>query len=218
MSTYEQQYEAVINSDLNLANFKRQERYRRNDVIWFFSSKDDNWELSNMAGGMPIFFDNQRFHSTEQLYQACKYEANVICTPEDKKDDPLYIKNIRERVLASKNARGAKMTQKCGVKAGMVRDDWEDGDFEIRIHSMLWVLELKLYYNRLNFGKLLQETGNMQIVEVSKKDKFWGCVYENSSGCLEGYNVLGKLLMSVRDSIAEIKSGDFSYPDGFLLR
>ena len=215
MSTYDQQYEAVVNSNIDLQYLRKVETYNKNDVYWFFSSKDKNWELSNMAGGMPIFFENHRFHSSEQLYQASKYQSDVLCTPEDKIETPGYIKNVRERILASKAARGSKMTQKCAVKAGLVREDWDDSDFEIRIHSMLWVLELKLFHNRLTFAQVLQNTASMDIVEVSRKDSFWGCFQKD--GVLQGCNVLGKLLMQVRHNSGEIKRGNFSYPFGFLL-
>ena len=58
------------------------------------------------------------------------------------------------------------MTQKCAVKAGLVRSDWDDPDYEVRIYSMLWVLELKLHHNRFtlsdtpSFGEVLMATGN----------------------------------------------------------
>ena len=114
------------------------------------------------------------------------------------------------------------MTQKCAVKAGLVREDWKDERFEVRIHSMLWVLELKLwasfgdFKNDLNFGKVLKSTGNLPIVEKSSDDVFWGA--KEDGGALVGSNVLGKLLTLLRDEIYEkVRNRQFTYPEGFLL-
>ena len=81
---------------------------------------------------------------------------------------------------------------------------------------MLWVLELKHYYNPFTFGKALKETDNNPIVEVSKKDFFWGCK-DTGEGALEGQNVLGKLLEILRDRYNETRTEKILYPDGFLL-
>ena len=81
---------------------------------------------------------------------------------------------------------------------------------------MLWVLELKLYWNQSTFGEKLMATGNLPIVEISTKDDFWGCK-EVSAGCLVGLNVLGKLLMDVRSRMDMVKRGQFTYPNGWLL-
>jgi predicted NAD-dependent protein-ADP-ribosyltransferase YbiA (DUF1768 family) len=56
---------------------------------------------------------------------------------------------VQQRILDSKCAREAKMTQKCAVAAGLVRSDWE----KIKVDCMLWVLELKLKWNPDTFGK-----------------------------------------------------------------
>ena len=108
------------------------------------------------------------------------------------------------------------MTQKCAVTAGLVRPDWDDPNNEVRIQAMLWVVELKLYWNPLTFGRVLQETGTQPIVEVSKKDAFWGCKVD-AGGILVGVNALGKILERVRLRSAEIKAGKFSFPAGFIL-
>lgn len=107
------------------------------------------------------------------------------------------------------------MTQKCAVAAGLVRNDWEDQGLEIRIHSMLWVLELKRRHNPLTFGRELASTGTKSIVEVSSKDDSWGC--KDMNGTLVGKNVLDKLLMLLRERAERVKQNEFSYPAGFLL-
>ena len=192
--------------------------YRRTETAWFHTKDDPRWELSNMAGGMPIFWPPERkpanrWNSSEQLYQASKYGTEVLCRPPDAgaEVDPC----VRNRIRAQSAARGAKMTQKCAVKAGLVRAGWGPPE-EIRLKAMLWVLELKLFWNRPTFGRVLEDTGDRPIVEISSKDPFWGCL-EQPDGTLEGENHLGRLLMDVRARLPAILRRGFTFPDGFLL-
>lgn len=107
------------------------------------------------------------------------------------------------------------MTQKCAVAEGLVRSDWGSPQ-EVRLKAMLWVLELKLFWNPETFGAELKRTGKKPIVEISRKDDFWGCKVVGR-GHLRGENHLGRLLMKVRDRMSEILKGDFTYPKGQLL-
>lgn len=106
------------------------------------------------------------------------------------------------------------MTQKCADKAGCRRGDWADPTKEIRICSMLWVLELKLSNNRV-FREALLATGDKPIVEVSKKDDFWGCLPDGD--ILVGQNILGLLLSDLRSRADEVSNGNLSFPCGWLL-
>lgn len=185
------------------------------DVAIVFSKEEtpDLWPLSNMAGDMTIYCGKRKFHSSEQLYQACKYLPDVTCIPEaTRKSGKSVEPHVQKRILDSTNARGAKMTQKCAVKEGLVREDWG----EIKVDCMLWVLELKLKWNPDKFGAVLRSTGNKMIVEKSRKDTFWGCVQKGD--VLEGENHLGRLLVQVRNNYDRIvKERKLTHPDGFLI-
>ena len=184
---------------------------KKEDCAWFFSSKDQFFELSNMAGQMPIKVNGLIFNSTEALYQACKYDSKTICLPSDAKRgiDP----NVFNRILFSKNAMGSKMTQKCAVKAGLVRSDWED----IKVDVMRWVLELKLQQHPYTFGKVLRSTGDKLIVERSRKDTFWGCILDEEKQIFCGDNNLGLLLTDLRGRMDKVLAGELTHPEGFLL-
>jgi ribA/ribD-fused uncharacterized protein len=187
-------------------------KYDVNSVAYFFSKDEQTafWPLSNMAGGMQIYLGKHKFHSSEQLYQACKYLPDVECIPENA-TGPVEPR-VQKRILNSKNARGAKMTQKCAVKAGLVRPDWED----IKVDCMLWVLELKLKWNPNTFGTVLKSTGSKMIVEKSRKDTFWGCLQDGD--VFNGNNQLGQLLVEVRNNFDRIvKERKLTHPDGFLI-
>ncbi len=129
------QHLSILTYPLDLAVLKKIVVYNKQKCAWFFSKKDSNWELSNMAGRMSIHFDNKKWNSSEQLYQASKYPLNAVCVPASAKTSKGAIPNVRERIKAQNAARGAKMTQKCAVKAGLVRKDWDDVNFEIRIYT-----------------------------------------------------------------------------------
>jgi hypothetical protein len=65
---------------------------------------------------------------------------------------------------------------------------------------MKWCLRVKLAQNWTSFGDLLLATGNHPIVEDSRKDDYWGAKTV-SDDTLSGQNVLGRLLMELREKI-----------------
>ena len=167
-----------------------------------------------MAGQMPLYWPLEKlphhyWNSTEQLYQASKYRKGLMCLP--KAGTRLSHLTLRSRIRAMSGPRGAKMTQKCAVKAGLIRADWEN----IKIQAMVWVLELKLFHHPKTFGAELTKTGDLPIVEVSRKDDFWGCKEVDEK--LVGQNHLGRSLMQVRDKQDQVIKGKFTHPNGFLL-
>lgn len=187
------------------------EIYNPKECAVFFSSKDPNFLLSNMAGGMPIRHNKQVWKSSEHLYQASKYAADTECVPGDgeKCTEP----NVRKRIQMVHSPMGAKMTQKCAVKAGLVRPDWND----VMVDNMRYVLQLKLFFNKDTFGEVLLQTGKLTIVEKSRKDDFWGAMPYLIT-MLRGQNKLGYLLMEIRDNAQHILRGEFSEPANFLLK
>ena len=82
-------------------------------------------------------------------------------------------------------------SQQCRTRA-----DWE----HIRVRVMRWSLRVKLAQNQTTFGQLLLATGNKPIVEESAKDQFWGAKVQNGDA-LMGVNVLGRLLMELREQL-----------------
>jgi hypothetical protein len=82
------------------------------------------------------------------------------------------------------------------------RVDWDI----VRTKVMRWCLQVKLVQNWEKFSELLLETGDLPIVEDSRKDDFWGAKPEDEE-ILTGANVLGRLLMQVRE---QIKTGEIT--------
>jgi hypothetical protein len=64
------------------------------------------------------------------------------------------------------------------------------------------------------FGSVLERAGQHSIVEESTKDEFWSAK-PRDDGTLIGMNVLGRLLMELRQQFLEVKSGrakEIKYP------
>lgn len=150
--------------------------YNPNDVIVFRKTTEAFGGLSNMASGFSLYINHIIIPSSEHLYQAMRY--------------PLF-PEIQFEIISQQNAMKAKMISN-KYKATYSRPDWE----KIQIKVMRWVLEIKLAQNWETFGKLLEQTGDKQIVEFSKDDKVWGA--KPIDGKLIGVNALGRLLMELR--------------------
>lgn len=99
-------------------------------------------------------------------------------------------------------------------KAGLLRGKRADLVNEMRIHAVLWTLKFKLCCNG-TFKEALLAIGDKPIVEVSKKDDFWGCNPDGDN--FTGKNILGQLLAGLRSRAGEVSNGYLSYPQGWLL-
>lgn len=178
---------------------KYEREYIKNEVVFFRKTKEQFGELSNMASGFSLQVNDVIIPSAEALYQACKY--------------PLFPK-IQEEIISQSSPMTAKMISK--KYQNFTRQDWEEIKFDI----MYWVLQVKLLYNYERFSRVLIQTLDKPIVELSHKDRIWGAVEQN--GILVGRNALGRLLMQLRkEFIFENKSIDRILPprkiNGFLF-
>lgn len=145
-----------------------------------FSKAADQWgAFGNMSGGYGLRITSDLLiPSVENLYQAMRFTEH----PE-----------IQREVIGQKQGFGAKLCSKKYRKTH-TRADFEDRKVEI----MRWCLRLKLASHPIRFGQALQQTGTRDIVEESKKDEFWGAKPQ-ADGSLQGQNVLGQLLMELRE-------------------
>jgi type I restriction enzyme S subunit len=119
------------------------------------------------------------WYSSEALYQACRFPD---------------LPDVQQMIERETSAMAAKMKSKPHRSAS--REDWP----RIRVRIMRWVLRVKLAQHMKRFGAVLLETGDAAIVERSSKDRYWGAV-ESGDGTLEGQNVLGRLLMELREEL-----------------
>nr|WP_081987692.1 NADAR family protein [Pedobacter glucosidilyticus] len=137
--------------------------------------------LSNMAAGYSLFVNEVNIANSEILYQCCRF--------------PLFPK-LQQDIIAIENPMEAKTIAR--KHDNYSRQDWED----IKVDMMRWCLRVKLVQNFDKFSKLLKETENKAIVEYSAKDSFWGAM-PTEKGKLQGKNVLGRLLMELRETVVK---------------
>lgn len=157
--------------------------YDRDHAVVFLKTKEAFGGLSNMASGFPLRVNGIRILTSEALYQACRFP---------------HMPDIQRLIIAQSSPMTAKMKGK--PYRSQSRPDWDAQ----RVRIMRWCLRVKLLQNYDQFSRLLLSTGDMPIVEHSRKDNFWGAIPDYST-LLIGENVLGRLLMELRE---EIKKGD----------
>ena len=155
--------------------------YDRESSVVFLKTKERFGGLSNMAPGFPLRINGVRIRTSEALYQACRFP---------------HMPDVQRLIIEQTSPMTAKMRSKPYRKDS--RPDWD----AVRVKIMRWSLRVKLAQNWREFGRLLLATGERPIVEQSKKDDFWGAKVAED-GALVGMNVLGRLLMELREQLKE---------------
>ena len=153
--------------------------YQKGQSVSFRKTKESYGGMSNMCSGYPFILGYHGFLTSEHLYQVCRFNEH---------------RDIQKIVQNEKSPMGSKMKSKKYIS--YTRRDWSD----VRVDIMDLCIRMKLKCNWRKFGSLLLSTGEMDIVEDSHKDGFWGCVSDTNDRFV-GSNVLGKLLMNLRDEL-----------------
>lgn len=148
--------------------------------VWFRKTGEEFGGLSNMAPGFPLLVGGILIGTTEAVYQALRFPHEL---------------DVQKMILEERSPMTAKMKSK--PYRDRTRLDWE----QVKVKVMRWALRVKLAQNWEKFGHLLESTGNLPIVESSRKDVFWGAKVDAERGALEGANVLGRLLMELREGL-----------------
>jgi len=174
-------------SNINLPKKNLQRTYIRGEVIVVYKTKDDFGGLSNMASGYPLQINGVRILTTEAIYQACRYP---------------HLPEVQREIISQHSPMTAKMKSKPHRMES--RSDWD----KVRNKVMRWCLRVKLAQNYEEFGRLLLATCSRPIVEQSRKDDYWGAKLADESGdILIGQNVLGRLLMELREKLKNDSEG-----------
>ena len=153
--------------------------YKQSECAVFCRVADKFGGLSNMAGGYPLIINGTSIRFSEALYQAMRFANHP---------------DIQREIIKQTSPMAAKMVTKPVLDQS--REDWLD----VRLPIMAWALKIKLIQNFIKFGTLLLSTGDMDIVELSVKDSFWGAKPQGN-GTLVGQNVLGNLLTNLRNAL-----------------
>ncbi|OSZ82704.1 hypothetical protein CAP35_05425 [Chitinophagaceae bacterium IBVUCB1] len=152
-------------------------QYNIKEVITFKKTTGLFGGLSNMCAGYSLNINGVIIPSAEHIYQACRF--------------PLF-PNVQYEIIRERSPMTAKMISKKYHLA--TRQDWET----VKVKIMRWAIQVKLYQNWDKFSRVLLETENKPIVELSHRDKYWAAV-QTDANTLIGVNALGRLLMEIRD-------------------
>jgi ribA/ribD-fused uncharacterized protein len=144
------------------------------EVINFYKTKDPYGFFSNFSRH-PIELGGKTWPTTEHYFQAMKFEST----------DPVHAEEIR---LADTPAKAAKMGR---MRSKPLRKDWES----VKDETMRRAVIAKFFQHN-DIGQDLVNTGDAELVEHTKNDRYWG-----DGGDGTGKNMLGKILMEVREQL-----------------
>ena len=155
--------------------------YARDQVCSFRFTKSAWGEFSNFYPlAVPIVAGPWQFRTSEGVYQACRFPGRP---------------DVQQRIAEAPTPRDAAAI---GRTPGLGIDpDWNAQ----RVDVMRWVLRCKREANRRKIDAVLAVTGERPIVEVSKRDAWWGA--RPVADRYEGNNVLGRLWMELREHVRE---------------
>lgn len=191
----------VANGDVRTAPTEgnpRQSDYDRSRCAVFRKTHEAFGGLSNMASGFPLWVNDTEVLTSEALYQACRFP---------------HLPAVQHAIIAERSPMAAKMKSK--PHRAQSRADWP----QVQVAIMHWCLRVKLAQNPVAFGDLLESTGDRPIVEDSARDAFWGAKPQGPDRLIGG-NVLGNLLMDLRDELRRTGVAEIVEPpqiDQFLL-
>jgi ribA/ribD-fused uncharacterized protein len=144
------------------------------DIIYFNSKSIEPYNVFSNFYLSKIIVDSQEYLSVEHYYQSMKF------TDEKIRND---IINTNNPAKVKKKA----LSHKCNIK-----NDWDD----IKIDVMEKGVCAKITQNK-KIGRILKNTKDKQLFELSTKDMFWGVVIDEN-GSRKGTNNLGNILMKLR--------------------
>ncbi len=143
------------------------------NVIKFYSVTEEYGEFSNFAA-YPIKLNGKKWPTSEHYFQAMKFEST-----KDQKD----ILNAKTPMEAARKGRDRKRK---------LRRSWES----MKDNVMREAVHAKFSQHN-DLKELLLSTGGAKLIEHTDNDNYWG-----DGGDGKGKNMLGRILMSIRDKLA----------------
>ncbi|HNC90546.1 MAG TPA: NADAR family protein [Anaerolineales bacterium] len=144
-------------------------------VINFYSTKDQYGGFSNFSRH-PFELDGKQWLTTEHYFQAQKFPGNEA---------------YQEKIRLEKSPMVAARLGRS--RAQPIRPDWE----QVKDELMKAALLAKFRQNK-DIREILLSTGDAQLVEHTKNDRYWG-----DGGDGSGKNKLGLLLMEIREKLRQ---------------
>jgi ribA/ribD-fused uncharacterized protein len=142
------------------------------EVIKFYRTADAFGWFSNFAP-YPLWLDGRQWPTSEHYYQASKLVRI---------EDQERIRMVESPMVAARLGRDPGRA---------IRGDWD----AVRDEVMRKALRVK-FTQHAALRDILLSTGHAEIVEHTKNDTYWG-----DGGDGTGQNVLGRLLMEIREEL-----------------
>ena len=147
-----------------------------NNTIYIQSTAQENGFLNTffkIENGFRI--DGLSYNSSEHFFQSKKFEFS----------DPAYFDTVRTSPSSNKahqlgNARNG----------GILRPDWDAVKFDVMYQG-----NFEKFSQNEDLKKMLLDTGDKKISQLSNSDKFWS-VTPNG-----GKDLLGRILMKIRETL-----------------
>lgn len=142
------------------------------EIIRFYRTDDPYGCFSNFAA-YPIEIDGKEWPTSEHYFQAQKFRDS------ERRE---RIRNTPSPMIAARLGRNRK---------ARLRDDWE----AVKLDIMRTAVRTK-FTQHADIRDTLLSTGNVEIVEHTTNDNFWG-----DGGDGSGKNWLGRILMEIREEL-----------------
>jgi len=140
--------------------------------IRFYGTKGEYGCFSNFAG-YPFVRNGNRWPTSEHYFQAQKFPGT---------DQERRIREAKSPMVAARMGRSRKIK---------IRRDWES----VKVSIMADALHAK-FTQHDELRDILLATGEAKLVEHTPRDSYWG-----DGGDGSGKNMLGQLLMKLRDEL-----------------
>jgi len=145
-----------------------------NQVINFYNPSEEYGEFSNFAH-YSVWLNKRRWPTTEHYFQAQKFDSHEYQE---------MIRYAKTPSLAANLGRSRKQK---------LRRNWES----IKVNVMREAVRAK-FTQHDDLRELLLSTGEAKLVEHTANDAYWG-----DGGDGSGKNMLGKVLMEIREELRE---------------
>jgi ribA/ribD-fused uncharacterized protein len=147
--------------------------------VRFYAGGDEYGSFSNFAP-YPIRLSGKTWPTSEHYFQAQKFRDEAY---------QARIRSTKSPMIAARLGRSRKQP---------IRPDWD----RVKLRVMEEAVRAKFFQHE-SLRQLLIDTGDTEIVEHTERDSTWG-----DGGDGSGQNLLGKILMRVREDLRKDRSGD----------
>ena len=153
-------------------------------IIEFYNNNTPYYEFTNFYQGKPIVMNGTSWPTSEHYFQAMKF----VGPREIWIQEVIRKANTARQVFDLANSR-------TGTYKNFIRSDWD----AVKDAIMYKILQAKFTQDP-RLSALLLNTGSAKLIEASPVDSYWGYGPDK-----KGKNMLGKLLMQLRNELKQVK-------------